>query len=74
MIKEAVDDIARHKRDKDLNNKRYDVFKRGAWTPTNSKDLRVGNLIRVNQNERVPADMLLLYTTEASGAVFIRTD
>ena len=48
MIKEAVDDIARHKRDKDLNNKRYDVFKRDTWRPTNSKDLRVGNLIRVN--------------------------
>jgi phospholipid-translocating ATPase len=28
----------------------------------------------VNSNERVPADIGLLYTTDKSGSVFIRTD
>jgi phospholipid-translocating ATPase len=28
----------------------------------------------VHHNERIPADMVLLYTTEKSGSVFIRTD
>ena len=28
----------------------------------------------VHSNERVPADMILLYTTDKSGTVFIRTD
>jgi phospholipid-translocating ATPase len=28
----------------------------------------------VHHNERIPADLVLLYTTERSGAVFIRTD
>ena len=36
--------------------------------------MRVGDIIKVSQNERVPADLLLLYTTEKSGSVFIRTD
>ena len=36
--------------------------------------MKVGELIKVKQNERVPADMVLLYTTEKTGAVFIRTD
>jgi phospholipid-translocating ATPase len=34
----------------------------------------VGDIIKVHHNERVPADLLLLYTTEKSGSVFIRTD
>ena len=38
------------------------------------KDLRVGQIVKVHQNERVPADLLLLYTTEKAGSVFIRTD
>ena len=36
--------------------------------------MKIGNIIKVHQNERIPADMILLYTTEKSGSVFIRTD
>lgn len=36
--------------------------------------MKVGEVIKVKQNERIPADMVLLYTTEKSGSVFIRTD
>lgn len=39
-----------------------------------SASLKVGDIIKVHQNERIPADMVLLYTTEKSGSVFIRTD
>ena len=28
----------------------------------------------MHQNERIPADLVLLYATEKSGAIFIRTD
>ena len=37
-------------------------------------DMLVEIIIKVHHNERVPADLLLLYTTEKSGSVFIRTD
>ena len=36
--------------------------------------MKVGEIIKVLKDERIPADMVLLYTTEKSGAVFIRTD
>ena len=39
-----------------------------------SATLTVGDIVKVNQNERFPADCLLLYTTEKTGSVFIRTD
>jgi phospholipid-translocating ATPase len=39
-----------------------------------SADMKVGDIIKVLHNERVPADLLLLFTTEKSGGVFIRTD
>jgi len=34
----------------------------------------VGDLIKVSANQRVPADLILLYTTDKTGSVFIRTD
>jgi len=39
-----------------------------------SQNLKVGHIVKVHQNERVPADLILLYTTEKTGSVFIRTD
>jgi phospholipid-translocating ATPase len=46
----------------------------GHDTDVVSKDIRVGQLIRVKGNERIPADMILLHTTDESGHVFVRTD
>ncbi|KAF8651079.1 hypothetical protein AX16_004941 [Volvariella volvacea WC 439] len=39
-----------------------------------SSSLRVGDLVHLEKNQRVPADMILLRTSEASGTCFIRTD
>ncbi|KAL1741990.1 hypothetical protein HDZ31DRAFT_84446 [Schizophyllum fasciatum] len=39
-----------------------------------SSSLRVGDLIRLEKNQRVPADVVLLHTSDASGTCFIRTD
>ncbi|KAF8880756.1 hypothetical protein BD779DRAFT_1675759 [Infundibulicybe gibba] len=39
-----------------------------------SSSLKVGDLIRLEKNQRVPADLVLLRTSDASGTCFIRTD
>jgi phospholipid-translocating ATPase len=39
-----------------------------------SSSLRVGDLIYLEKNQRVPADVALLRTSDASGTCFIRTD
>ncbi|KAG7087819.1 hypothetical protein E1B28_013759 [Marasmius oreades] len=39
-----------------------------------SSSLRVGHLVRLEKNQRVPADMILLKTSDSSGTCFIRTD
>ena len=39
-----------------------------------SKDIRVGDIILLNKNERVPADILLLYTSDPNGTLFVKTD
>ncbi|KAL5520334.1 hypothetical protein ACEPAG_9548 [Sanghuangporus baumii] len=41
---------------------------------TPSSKIRVGDLVFLEKNQRVPADMVLLRTSDASGGCFIRTD
>ena len=75
LVKEAVDDISRFQKDKALNNKKYECLSHdGSFAFKPSHSLNVGDIIKVTQNERFPADCLLLYTTEKNGSVFIRTD
>lgn len=39
-----------------------------------SSSLKVGDLVLLEKNDRVPADMVLLRTSDPSGTCFIRTD
>jgi phospholipid-translocating ATPase len=74
MIREAFDDFARYRRDKAINLYKYKVYSKGVWKDKYSRDLKVGHLVKVNQNERLPADLVCCYTTETKGTIFIRTD
>ncbi|KAI5966540.1 NEO1 [Candida pseudojiufengensis] len=80
MLKEASDDISRRRRDSEQNSEKYEVLNRISTglipesKSVSSKDLRVGDLIRLHKDVRIPADLVLLQSTEKTGEVFIKTD
>jgi phospholipid-translocating ATPase len=83
MGKEAYDDYKRNLRDKEANSARYLILEpspngdedSGPHTRAiPSSKLRVGDLVCLEKNQRVPADMVLLRTSDQSGTCFIRTD
>lgn len=74
MSKEAYDDYQRYCRDKEVNSQRYTRITPDGPRIVPSSDICVGDLIIVSKDERVPADMILLRTTDRTGTVFIRTD
>ena len=85
MGKEAYDDYKRHLRDKEANSAKYLIlepsgadaapFDGGPHTRSvPSSSIRVGDLILLEKNQRVPADLVLLRTSDSSGTCFIRTD
>ncbi|RWS09915.1 phospholipid-transporting ATPase IIB-like protein [Dinothrombium tinctorium] len=74
LIREAVDDILRYKRDKAVNSQLYQILTPNGPLVIPSSKIAVGNLIVVEKDQRVPADMIFLKTTEKNGSCFIRTD
>ncbi len=74
MIRELVDDFRRYQRDCEVNASRYVKLSRKGQVSVASSDLKVGDVVYVEKGQRVPADMVLLRTTEHSGSCFIRTD
>ena len=86
MGKEAYDDYKRHLRDREANSAKYLTLETSGVDTISSLDggphtrsvpsssIRVGDLILLEKNQRVPADLVLLRTSDSSGTCFIRTD
>ncbi|KAJ1726671.1 putative aminophospholipid-translocase, partial [Coemansia biformis] len=74
MGKELHDDFGRRRRDKEANSQKYQLLTSDGPRVVPSAKLGVGDLVLIEKNQRVPADVLLLRTTESSGACFVRTD
>lgn len=74
LLREAVDDFLRYKRDKAINSQFYQKLTPKTREVIPSSEIKVGDLIIVYKDQRVPADMIFLKTTEKNGSCFIRTD
>ncbi|KAI8816347.1 putative NEO1-P-type ATPase [Fimicolochytrium jonesii] len=72
--KEGNDDWKRYQRDEEANSQLYQRLTDSGFVEVPSSDLKVGDFVLIEKNQRVPADCVLLRTTESSGACFIRTD
>merc|ERR1740128_1435197 len=64
MIREAIDDIRRWQRDREVNLTRYAKLTDRGLVSMTSSNLRVGDIVVVEKGVRVPADLVLLRTTE----------
>lgn len=68
MLREAYDDIKRAYRDKELNSQMYTLLSaNGRRKKVPSSQLQVSDVIIIQKNQRVPADVVLLQTSDKSG-------
>ncbi|KAF8483253.1 hypothetical protein F5888DRAFT_1641274 [Russula emetica] len=80
MGKEAYDDYKRNLRDREANSARYLLshsLLEGDFPPmrsVQSSSIHVGDLVLLEKNQWVPADLILLRTSDSLGTYFIRTD
>jgi len=89
MAKEGYDDLRRHKLDKAENNKETYVLRTEQrsygssyedgpisselFTKMKWEDVMVGDVIKLERDEAIPADMVLLYSDGLNGTAFIET-
>uniref|UniRef100_A0A6I8PPW6 Phospholipid-transporting ATPase n=1 Tax=Ornithorhynchus anatinus TaxID=9258 RepID=A0A6I8PPW6_ORNAN len=74
-IKDAWEDFRRYKSDKVINNQDCLVYSRKerAYVKKRWKDVRVGDFVQMQCNEIIPADILLLFSSDQSGICYLET-
>ena len=78
VVKNGLEDVRRHAADSQVNGRlakrmtrdteSVDVFEEVRW-----KDVRVGDIIEIYNNNEIPADMVLLTTSEPLGSAYVET-
>ena len=74
ICKEGYDDYQRYLRDKELNETLFNKVTFNGIIKIKAEEIKTGDIIQLNKNERVPADMVFLHTTDKSKTIFLRTD
>lgn len=72
-IKEIIEDIKRHKADKQVNKKKTQVLRNGAWEIVHWEKVAIGEVVKVTNGEHLPADLISLSSSEPQAMCYIET-
>lgn len=75
-LKEIIEDIKRYSSDQDLNNAKTHIFSMvndNTFIEKRWIDIKVGDIVKINAEESIPSDLILLSSSEPEGLCYIET-
>ncbi|XP_032977919.1 phospholipid-transporting ATPase FetA-like [Rhinolophus ferrumequinum] len=72
-VKDAIDDLKRHQNDNHVNNRSVLVLVNGRMEEKKWMNIQVGDIIKLENNQPVTADVLLLSSSERHSLTYVET-
>ncbi|EHB07732.1 Putative phospholipid-transporting ATPase VB [Heterocephalus glaber] len=75
MVKDGMEDFKRYRFDTEINGSNVQIYERTeqSFVQKRWKDVRVGDFLQMQCNEVIPADILLLFSSDPSGICHLET-
>ncbi|XP_014213401.1 probable phospholipid-transporting ATPase IF [Copidosoma floridanum] len=71
--KQGYEDLKRYRSDRRVNNLPVTVVRRSGVQEIRCKDIAVGDVVRVNRDDEVPCDLVILYSSVDTGRCYVTT-
>ncbi|KYQ94389.1 transmembrane protein [Tieghemostelium lacteum] len=72
-IKEGFEDFRRYQADSESNNREYLVWDGTAFSKVKSKDIQVGDIIKILNHQPFPSDIIMFNTNLDDGICYVET-